>query len=92
VQGDDVLVDNDVVQQVKRTADRVVGTPPVRWMPQRAWKVASRPAGPMLRLLGPEVADGRVAGRLIRSAYHRAGLTAWPARSRPPRFAPAPPS
>jgi uncharacterized protein (DUF2236 family) len=49
---DDVLVDNDVVQQVKRAADRVGGTPPVGWMPQRAWDVASRPAGPMLRHLG----------------------------------------
>ena len=59
---DDVLVDSDVVQQVKRAADRVGGTPPVGWVPQRAWDVASRPAGPMLRLLGagllpPELRD-----------------------------------
>jgi uncharacterized protein (DUF2236 family) len=49
---DDVLVDNDVVQRVRRTADRVGGTPPVHWVPQRAWNLASRPAGPMLRFLG----------------------------------------
>jgi uncharacterized protein (DUF2236 family) len=49
---DEVLVDNDVVQQVKRAADRVHGTPPAHWVPQRAWDVASRPSGPMLRLLG----------------------------------------
>jgi uncharacterized protein (DUF2236 family) len=49
---DDVLVDNDVVQEVKRAAGRVKGTPPVSWMPRGAWNTASRPAGPVLRLLG----------------------------------------
>jgi uncharacterized protein (DUF2236 family) len=49
---DDVLVDNDVVQEVKRAADRVTGSSPVRWLPRRVWNTTSRPAGPMLRLLG----------------------------------------
>jgi uncharacterized protein (DUF2236 family) len=63
---DDVLVDNDIVQQVKRTASRVAGTPPFHWMPQRAWNVASRPAGPMLRFLG--------AGLLPQELRERFGL------------------
>lgn len=49
---DDVLVDNDVVQEVKRAADRVTGSSPVRWLPRRVWNSGSRPAGPVLRLLG----------------------------------------
>lgn len=49
---DDVLVDNDVVQQVMQAADRVTGSAPVRWLPRWMWSGASRPAGPVLRLLG----------------------------------------
>ena len=60
---DDVLVDNDVVQQVKSTANRVAGTPPFHWMPQRAWNVASRPAGPMLRFLGTGLLPGELRHR-----------------------------
>jgi uncharacterized protein (DUF2236 family) len=49
---DDVLVDNDVVQDVQAAAVRVRGTAPVRWLPTRLWEVTSRPAGPVLRVLG----------------------------------------
>jgi uncharacterized protein (DUF2236 family) len=49
---DEVLVDNDVVQEVQRSAERVRGSSPVRWLPRRVWDTASRPAAPMLRLLG----------------------------------------
>jgi uncharacterized protein (DUF2236 family) len=49
---DDVLVDNDVVQDVQAAAVRVRGTAPVRWLPQRVWETGSRPAGPVLRILG----------------------------------------
>jgi uncharacterized protein (DUF2236 family) len=49
---DDVLVDNDVVQEVKEAADRVTGSAPVHWLSRRVWNTTSRPAGPVLRLLG----------------------------------------
>jgi uncharacterized protein (DUF2236 family) len=49
---DDVLVDNDVVRDVQSAAVRVRGTAPVRWMPTRMWEATSRPAGPVLRILG----------------------------------------
>lgn len=49
---DEVLVDNDVVQQVQAAAARVQGSPPVRWLPRRVWDLTSRPAGPVLRILG----------------------------------------
>ncbi len=81
VQGmiDDVLVDNDVVQQVKRASVRVKGTPPVSWMPRGAWNTASRPAGPVLRLLGtgllpPEL---RKRYRMRWTAGDEAAFRAW---------------
>lgn len=49
---DEVLVDNDVMQEVQRTADRLTGSPPVGWIPSSVWRTASRPAGPLLRVLG----------------------------------------
>jgi uncharacterized protein (DUF2236 family) len=49
---DEVLVDSDVVQQVKEASDHLTGTPPVRWLPRRVWSRLARPAGPWLRFLG----------------------------------------